>query len=259
MPMFFRLPGDFRKVYQLNPELRLIREFKGLNSGRKMCMVMLIADNYSPFRYYDNDEGDTEVRREVAVTFKHVRSNGALTPKGNDIVNGNLQDIEAAIRFYRKMQGDSESFLLRRFKKEAIDMLNRKPSDSEGTRLYLNWMGKLQTMFDASHSQVLGVDQKLQEIREMFRARLESFTRQMTAEPRFEEIRPELTHRKLDQYERISRVSNVGKLTGGDPSQIPVELLDDPNGDELAFEELEENVDPATEMKPKRYYNPDED
>jgi 5'-3' exonuclease len=109
--MLFKIKHDV-DIFELNPELRAIPEFDGVNS-RQMQVVALVADYESPFRTLPE-----KVRREKACETAGYRleANGRLDRNGRAVIYGEVQSIERAIKKYREIQYDHRKAMF-----EAID------------------------------------------------------------------------------------------------------------------------------------------
>jgi hypothetical protein len=104
--MLFRIEKR-KSIWESNPELRLIKEFKEIEEtskdDKKIRFVMLVADYKSPLRQHPEKK-----RRELAALQAGytVQDNSHTTIdfRGKKLIDGKDPLIEAAIKEYHKIQ-----------------------------------------------------------------------------------------------------------------------------------------------------------
>jgi len=120
--MAVRIPKNKRKIYELNPDLRTVKEFN--LQPAQMWLVAVVADFYSPLRlqginavcgdfpigldvYNSNEEAIEDKVRELAMEYlsePYIR-NGKVTSLGSKFKHKKIMAIEHAIAHYKKLQG----------------------------------------------------------------------------------------------------------------------------------------------------------
>lgn len=109
--MYYRYPSKFSDVFRMNADLNLVEVYKCLKSKR-MCFVMLVADNKSPFAPVGRLMGDEALRRKAALKLEFTTDKGNLDREGNQLVSGEIPEVENAIKYYRDECGaDPEEML----------------------------------------------------------------------------------------------------------------------------------------------------
>lgn len=102
--MIYKVEHD-KDVFELNPELRAIKEFADL-THRQMVYTILVTDFKSPFRKLSLEE--KKEKAAITAGFKLEKDGKRLDMNARNLVQGKVGTVEAGIKKYKELQRDED-------------------------------------------------------------------------------------------------------------------------------------------------------